>query len=251
METILSFALDIGEKMLTCGGEVHRVEDSVSRIAMSLGSHRADVFIITSQMTATVFDQFGNSHTQTRRIKEGGTNLEKLHRLNDLSRNICNNKLSLKEAKEELSKIEKTKVYAPALTILAQGIIAGTFALFFGGTIIEALCAFLIGTLLRGITLILAQGKINNIFSKFICSALTTALALLLVKLGQIKTIDNIMIGNIMALIPGIGFTNAMRDLFMGDSISGVLRTIEAVLLALAIAAGYFAVIYVFGGGAI
>ena len=54
-----------------------------------------------------------------------------------------------------------------------------------------------------------------------------------------------------MALIPGVGFTNAMRDLFMGDSISGVLRTIEAVLLALAIAAGYFSVIYVFGGGTI
>ena len=45
-----------------------------------------------------------------------------------------------------------------------------------------------------------------------------------------------------MTLIPGIGLTNALRDLFTGDSIAGLLRSIEAVLTALAIAAGYFLV---------
>ena len=50
-----------------------------------------------------------------------------------------------------------------------------------------------------------------------------------------------------MTLIPGIGLTNAFRDLFTGDSISGLLRTIEAILTALAIAAGYF-IVAIFGG---
>ena len=56
------------------------------------------------------------------------------------------------------------------------------------------------------------------------------------------------LIGNIMTLIPGIGLTNALRDLFIGDSIAGLLRTIEAVLLALGIAAGYFLVTIFVGG---
>jgi uncharacterized membrane protein YjjP (DUF1212 family) len=30
-----------------------------------------------------------------------------------------------------------------------------------------------------------------------------------------------------MTLIPGIGLTNALRDLFTGDSIAGLLRAIE------------------------
>ena len=47
---------------------------------------------------------------------------------------------------------------------------------------------------------------------------------------------------NIMTLIPGIGLTNALRDLFTGDSIAGLLRSIEAVLTALAIAAGFYLV---------
>ncbi len=52
-----------------------------------------------------------------------------------------------------------------------------------------------------------------------------------------------------MLLIPGIGFTNAIRDLFLGDSISGLLRSVESILTALAIAAGYLAVAAI--GGAL
>ena len=46
----------------------------------------------------------------------------------------------------------------------------------------------------------------------------------------------------------GNGLTNAIRDLFLGDSIAGLLRTIEACLSALAIAAGYFAMLFIVGG---
>jgi len=77
-----------------------------------------------------------------------------------------------------------------------------------------------------------------------------TFLAFLAVKLGWIADVDKVIIGNIMTLIPGIGLTNALRDLFTGDSIAGLLRSIEAVLTALAIAAGYF-LVAVLGGFAI
>ena len=59
---------------------------------------------------------------------------------------------------------------------------------------------------------------------------------------------DMVIIGNIMLLIPGIGFTSALRDLFVGDSIAGLLRIVEAVLMALAIGAGYFLFIWMMGG---
>ena len=64
---------------------------------------------------------------------------------------------------------------------------------------------------------------------------------------GLIRHIDSVIIGNIMTLIPGVGLTNAFRDLFTGDSMTGILRTVEAVLMALAIAAGYI-IVAAFGG---
>jgi uncharacterized membrane protein YjjP (DUF1212 family) len=51
-----------------------------------------------------------------------------------------------------------------------------------------------------------------------------------------------------MALIPGIGLTNSLRDLFAGDSISGALRMIDALILAASIACGYIVTTFLFGG---
>ena len=51
-----------------------------------------------------------------------------------------------------------------------------------------------------------------------------------------------------MSLIPGIGLTNALRDLFTGDVLTGILRSIEAALLGLVIAAGYIIAAFMLGG---
>ena len=50
-----------------------------------------------------------------------------------------------------------------------------------------------------------------------------------------------ISIGNIMLLIPGIAFTNSLRDLFSGDTITGLIRCMESVLLAFVVGLGFTA----------
>ena len=35
-----------------------------------------------------------------------------------------------------------------------------------------------------------------------------------------------------MLLIPGIAFTNSLRDMFSGDTITGLIRCMEALLLS-------------------
>ena len=56
------------------------------------------------------------------------------------------------------------------------------------------------------------------------------------------------MIGDIMLLIPGLMFTNAIRDVLLGDTISASMRLIEAILLAAALALGFFAAIWLVRG---
>ncbi len=41
-----------------------------------------------------------------------------------------------------------------------------------------------------------------------------------------------------MLLIPGIAFTNSLRDMFSGDTITGLIRCMEALLLALVVGLG-------------
>lgn len=247
MEEKLTCAMDIGEHLLISGAEIHRVEESINRICRAFGAKRVDVFIITSSMVVTVFDEEGRTFTQTRRITGTATNFEKIHRLNALCREICAREMSIEQIRAALRQALTYKQYPFWLECLCYSIIAGAFTLFFGGSLAETLVSLVVGLLVRlGYC---AFGFIipNNIFLKFISAVIATALALISVKVGFVAKIDMIIIGNIMSLIPGIGLTNALRDLFTGDSIAGLLRSIEAALTALAIAAGYFLISLVGG----
>ena len=55
------------------------------------------------------------------------------------------------------------------------------------------------------------------------------------------------MIGDIMLLIPGIPMTNSIRDVLVGDTISGTLRLTESLVRAAAIAAGFMLAIMAAG----
>ena len=59
---------------------------------------------------------------------------------------------------------------------------------------------------------------------------------------------DKILIGIIMLLIPGIMLTNSIRDILLGDIISGSLRLVEAILMAAVLALGMMAAIWLMGG---
>ena len=248
MNKKFDLAMDIGEQMLVCGAEVHRVEDSLDRIFKAMGAVRVDVFIITSSMVVTAHTSCGEAFTETRRIKDTGIDYEKLHCLNALSRKICSEDMSAEEIEKELKEMSSSVGYPTYLTIICYSLIAGAFTLFFGGALIEAVVSLFVGFAVS--LVVIACDKIvkNKIFSKFASSLIATFLAFAAFSFGIIPDIDKVIIGNIMTLVPGIGLTNAIRDLFVGDSIAGLLRTIEACLIALAIAAGYFVLIFLVGG---
>jgi len=250
MTKLIGYVMDIGEQMLISGAEVHRVEDSITRMCHALGAVRVDVFIITSSMVVTVHTSDGNTYTQTRRVTVTNFDFERLHLLNDLSRAICEKNLTAQQIEERLNAVKACKGTQTRVEILCYAVIAGAFTLFFGGTITEMLISLLIGAIVR-LSLFFSEKIISNkIFEKFFATVIITLSALLMVKCGWIARVDHVIIGNIMTLIPGIGLTNAIRDLFTGDSIAGLLRSIEAVLTALAIAAGYF-LVTVLGGASL
>ena len=56
--------------------------------------------------------------------------------------------------------------------------------------------------------------------------------------------LDYIMIGDIMLLIPGLAMTNSVRDILVGDTISGFLRLAESLLWAGALACGFMTAIW-------
>lgn len=245
----LYLILECAQRLTEYGAEIYRVEESIIRMCSAYGCIRVHAYATPSNIIVSGENAQGEVITQTRRVRKSGTDIEKLHALNDLVRRVCSGEITDNDFENEIKKIDKINRFPIIVEVLFSSIIAGSFCLFFGGRqISEVLFAFIIGAIVGTIAKLLEKINANKIFSRFLCSGVASLCAFLLLRFGLIATVDNIIIGNIMTLIPGIGLTNALRDLFMGDTITGVLRSIEAVLLATSIALGYFAAAFLLGG---
>ena len=227
--------------MLLSGAEISRVEDSIRRICSAFGAQRVDVFTITSSIIVTVYMDDFQAVTQSRRItaRQRWFDLGKLDRFNALSRRICQEKLSAAQVEHELKQISALAPYSFGMQLLLYALISASFSVFFGGSSWDALASGLIGAVIKCIDTVTRRWELNPFLSALLCSVIGGFLALLAVKSGLGNSAEKISIGNIMLLIPGVALTNAIRDMFGGDTISGMLRFIEAVLLAMTVAFGF------------
>lgn len=238
-EQYLFCAMSIGEQLLICGAEVGRVEDTIRRICMAYGASRVDVFSITSSIITTMYGEGFETCTQTRRVSGMANDLHKVDELNQLSRKICDEKPEPGMIKEELEKILNGPRYSFGVRMLIYALISGSFSVFFGGNLKDMVASAIIGVMLEFLEAFLKKGSFNTLVTALISSTVGGFLANLAVKFGLGNHADLISIGNIMLLIPGIPFTNSLRDMFSGDTITGLIRFIESIILAIVIALGF------------
>ena len=250
-DKLLQSILDVGEEMIVCGAEVNRVEDSIERMCASYGApyDRINVFIITSNIQVTLETPDGGILTQIRRLIRHGTNFDKLDYLNDLSRYICANQPDYDEIQRRLKKVMSRPEPRKALKLFGAVIIAASFTVFFGGNWMDSIAAGLVGLVIVLMELYFSSHEPNQIIYHFIVSFVSGVAALLLHRAGVGEHVDKVMIGGIMLLIPGIAMTNSVRDMLIGDIMSGWLRLLNAVLIAGAIACGFALSIILIGGG--
>lgn len=252
-QSIVSSALDIGEEMLASGGEVGRVEDTIRRILQSYGFVSVDVFTITSQIQVNAVDAQGRVEHQMRRIYQWGTDLEKLERLNQLSRNICSETPSPEHLRDMLT-LEHTKETGEdrAQAYIGAILAASGFCMFFGGGLPDALATAVLACTVTWLNRRALANSENKLLFYFFVSAVTGFIGSLLVlmvrKAGITLKLDKMLIGCIMLTIPGISITYAVRDMLLGETITGLLRFIESLLIAASIACGFIMASMIMGG---
>ena len=227
---ILSKALDIGENILRCGGEAHRIEDTIERICGAYGAVHTDVFALPSLVIAGIRMSDGTTSSQVRRIYKNSNNMYKLDAMNKLSRDVCNGEISLSEVDASIAVALNKKPFPKLLSLIGGIIAAGGFAVFFGGSLWDALAAAIAGLVVSVLNLHkvnLSNQMLYTVFTSFVGAICGLAL----VHFGVGENIDMVMIGTIMLLIPGLAFGNAVRDLLFGDTVSGVIQLVQAILI--------------------
>lgn len=243
---MLQCMLEFSESLLIFGAEVSRVEDSLRRIGTAYGIEKTDIFVITENILITNLYSDGSMLSGSRRISSTASyDFEKIEKLNSLSREICKNPI---EPKELLKRV-KTIKYADQLPIyryLGNFIVAFGFALYYGGSIIDAIVSGI-----AGLFIALMQRKVQQFCPNGVTFSLITSFAcgLIICTITKMTNLSRamIMIGDIMPLIPGTAITLSLRDILVGDTISGILKLIESLLIAASIAAGFMMAIMLIG----
>lgn len=234
---VAEFALKLGADIIRCGGEVSRAENSASMVCMALGARRCDVFAISSYISICVIGEGDDGVTLSRRIRGRGTDLSRLERLNQISRDICAGDIAVNEAEKRFS--ERASASAVWLSYLTSMLVCAVFTLYFGGGIREALvsggAAFVTVWLKRKAK----NGFGNAVAFTFVCSVACGTAGAICVLLGLASDYSMIAKGDIMLLVPGVSIVCAGRDIIGGELLTGLLGFIETVLIAVALAAGF------------
>lgn len=235
---LLDLATDLGYELAMCGAETFRVEDSISRILKTYGLD-AEVFAIPNCLIVSIETPEGELMTRMRRIGYHGNDLNGVECFNAMSRAICHRKPAIEEAREWFSQIGKIRrSYALPVYLLGNALGAFGFAYFFGGNhvdaVLSAICGLVVGLMGR----FMGDMKTNQFFKTIASSFIMALLAYSMAGLGMTNNVDAVIIGTLMILVPGLLFTNAMRDIIYGDTNSGVNRIVQVLLIAMAIALG-------------
>lgn len=254
-DKVVDVALIVGKIMLRNGAETYRVEDTMTRICESKHLFLTQVFVVPTGIFLTVRDG-EEVYTRIERIKSSGMNLAVIDQINDFAWNYVNNRITPGEEFRTLKQISKAKVYSKKVTILFTGIASCFFTILLGGDIPSFIVSFFVG-ILTGVYIdkLSFMGMIFFLrnFIEGTLMGLTTILFSYIGGLfGYEISIDYVMIGCLMPLVPGVALTNAIRDSISGDLISGGSKLYEALLIALGIAAGVGVTLtvsnYLFGG---
>lgn len=249
-KALLILAMDMGTAMLHSGGEIYRVEDTITHILKAYEIDYYDVYTLSNGIFASANESSEDSFSMVCNVPLSSvtTDLGKIAALNQLARDICDKKCSIEEARKRLDACNQSAGYPPLILALACGIGSAGFSYLFGGTPLDAFFAMLIGIVEQCLLLAFTQYHMSRVLKNLFLSMVIAAMSILFLSMGIPIHRDMVVIGAIMPLVPGIAFTTSIREIYNGDYLSGAIHLIDALLTAVCIAVGICLPFYFQGG---
>ena len=265
-ERALTLATEAGHILLENGAEISRVEETMERIAAAYGVEDESFFVLSNGIIAT-----GQHYARAEFIPIKGTQLSRVVEVNQLSREVERRRpadapMPVPELASRLQAIRTAPGHPAWEIILGIALGVSAFSILFGGSLTDAAatlaCGLLLGTFMAYVSPHLSRlignvagGLVGGLLCILAVHSATQLLSHSAAQpLSHLSTLHlpNMIIGTIIALVPGVPFTNGIRDLANEDYIAGTTRLTDAFLAFLCIALGValaFIVEGLFAGG--
>lgn len=235
---VMEAALQAGHILLENGAEISRVEETIDRICRYFGVESGSAFVLSNGIFVTAGSERERYFAKVQHIPVSGTHLNRVTAVNQLSREIAEGKHSLEDVRRVLEEIKRMPGKRWYTQVLASGIGSAAFCCLFGGNWGDTLSALVAGLLLYLFVLFISVPHLSKIVGNIGGGALVTVVCSVMYLADAGQHLNFMIIGSIMPLVPGVAFTNAIRDMADGDYISGSVRMLDALLVFLSIAIG-------------
>lgn len=210
----------------------------MERICRHFGVRSGSAFVLTNGIFATVGSSNEQFFAKVEHIPVSGTHLYRVAAVNQLSREIEEGRYTVAEVAKRLEEIKNMPGKTKGMQMLASGCGCAAFCYLFGGRGLDSAAAFGAGFFLYLYILYVSGPHMSKIVANISGGALVTFICSLFYAAGVGQNLNFMIIGSVMPLIPGVPFTNAIRDIADGDYISGSVRMMDALLVFFCIAIG-------------
>lgn len=240
-QELLEVAMTAGHILLENGAEIARVEETMERICRYFGARTENFFVLSNGIFVTGngnAEGGGGQYAKVQHIPVKGAQLDKVVAVNQLSREVEEGRYSIEQVREKLEQIQRMPGKSFSIQVLASGVGSACFCYLLGGSLIDSAVALVAGFVLYMFVLTVSRSRMTKITKNICGGALVTLLCILSYRLGFGEHLSNMIIGAIIPLVPGVAFTNGIRDIADGDYISGAVRLLDAILVFLCVAIG-------------
>lgn len=238
---VMEIAITSGKILLCSGAETYRVEDTMLRICALRGMKDVSAFCTPSAIIISEESLKGNCYMA--RVTNRGVNLSLVSEINDISFNLKTWPYNFLETMQILQE-KLTRRPRPAyIDIISAGFGGGSFAVMLGGSAQEFFAAFAGSAISMAIIKLLSPFKPSSFWSLTMAGAVICVVTVIARKLSPAITMEMTIAGAIMPYLPGMAFTNGLRDYIAGDLISGNSRVGEAIFLVGGIVIGIVTVL--------
>ena len=238
--------LDVGVYLLSSGASCNRIRITIRRLATTYG-YTAHISIAPKSVSLTLNDEAENAlFNGMHSIPAQGVNFKTISGISRLSWEAVENNLSVQQVRDELNRLIALPHYPRLIVLLFVGLAGAGFCFTFGGKLPEMIITF--GATVCG--LFVRQEAIKYKFNPYFCvyfgSFVASLFAGTFVKAGLDINFEHAFATSVLFLIPGVPLINCFTDLIDGNILNGVVRGINALMFALAIALGLLSVMLIY-----
>jgi uncharacterized membrane protein YjjP (DUF1212 family) len=238
--------LEVGAMLMAAGANTSRIRTTITRIANVYGFN-AELLITHRALMLSVYDdKLDYFQSSLKRTFPHGANFKVVSGISRMSWKIVEEQWNYEQIWNEINRLKSLSHYPRIVILLMVGLSGASFCRLFGGGAPDMLATF-VATF---IGLIVRQEAIKMNFNAYLCVFFASFTSVLIaggyVHFTPGAQAEYAIATSVLYLIPGVPLINSLSDLLDGNIMNGIMRGMNGLIIAFAIALGMLCSILIY-----